>query len=149
MSSLRSIFSLIGRHRCVTHYCVSRNSSPAILRMMSSSSSPGPVATSIKNKLSEAFQPVHLQVINESHMHSVPKGSESHFKVVVISDKFDKQTLIKRHRMVNESLEEELKGPVHALSIQAKTPEQWHQSEVVSESPACLGGMKKENKNKS
>jgi BolA protein len=63
---------------------------------------------------------------------------------------FQKQqgkSLLERHRMVNSTLEAELKSGVHALSIQAKTPEQWEQSGgKVSESPACLGGMKKEGK---
>ena len=52
------------------------------------------------------------QVINESSGHNVPKGSETHFKVVVVSDSFDGQMLIARHRMVNEILADELSGYV-------------------------------------
>lgn len=63
-------------------------------------------------------QPTHLEVINESNMHNVPKGSESHFKVVVVSMDFENLSLIKRHRMVNDVLKDELAGGVHALSIQ-------------------------------
>lgn len=51
--------------------------------------------TSIRKKLTEALHPQHLDVLNESYMHNVPKGSETHFKVVVISDKFENQPLIK------------------------------------------------------
>ena len=51
-------------------------------------------------------------------MHNVPPGSESHFKVVVISDKFEKQNLITRHRMVHTTLKDELSSAIHALSIQ-------------------------------
>lgn len=51
-------------------------------------------------------------------MHSVPKGSETHFKVVVVSDQFKDKTLLDRHRAVNQLLDEELKSGVHALSIQ-------------------------------
>ena len=56
-------------------------------------------------------------------MHNVPSGSESHFKVVVISDKFDKMNLIGRHRLVHETLSEELCGSIHALSIQVSLME--------------------------
>ncbi|XP_070543955.1 DNA-binding transcriptional regulator BolA-like [Ptychodera flava] len=111
--------------------------------------SSGPVQAIINKKLTENLQPVHIQVINESYMHNVPKGSETHFKVVIVSDKFEKQTLLKRHRIVNDILQDELDGPVHALSIQAKTPQQWEESGVISKSPPCLGGMKLEAEQKS
>lgn len=45
------------------------------------------------------------EVINESHMHSVPKGAETHFKVVVVSDQFDGLSLLQRHREVNTVLQ--------------------------------------------
>ncbi len=41
----------------------------------------GPVAECMERKLTESFGPSHLEIINESYMHSVPKGSETHFKV--------------------------------------------------------------------
>ncbi|XP_078576961.1 DNA-binding transcriptional regulator BolA-like isoform X2 [Branchiostoma floridae x Branchiostoma japonicum] len=111
-------------------------------RTMSTEEKPGPVESTIREKLSQHFQPSHLDVINESYMHCVPPGSETHFKVVVVSDMFDNEAIIKRHRMVNGVLQEELEGPVHALSIMAKTPKQWEDSGgKVSKSPACRGGM--------
>merc|ERR1719423_474169 len=62
-------------------------------------------------------------------MHSVPRGSETHFK---------------RHRKVNAVLSQELAGGVHALSIVAKTPQEWQQSSGgVEPSPACRGGFGK------
>ncbi|XP_046844081.1 bolA-like protein 1 [Xenia sp. Carnegie-2017] len=71
-------------------------------------------------------------------------GSETHFKVVVVSKKFENLPLIKRHRLVNEILATELSTSVHALSIQAKTPTQWEKSEgKVAKSPPCLGGAGK------
>ena len=104
----------------------------------------GVVQRAIETKLGEAFQPTHLDVINESFMHNVPKGSESHFKVVVVSAQFEGQALLARHRAVNALLSEELEGPIHALSIKAKTPEQWEKSGgMVDASPKCLGGSKK------
>ncbi|MGL5236711.1 MAG: BolA/IbaG family iron-sulfur metabolism protein, partial [Plesiomonas shigelloides] len=58
-------------------------------------------------KLQAAFAPLHLDVINESHRHNVPAGSESHFKVVLVSDAFCGQRLLARHRAVNAALAEE------------------------------------------
>lgn len=54
-----------------------------------------PVADSIRNKLGLQLETTHLDVINESHMHNVPKGAETHFKVIVVSDKFKDLALIK------------------------------------------------------
>lgn len=54
-----------------------------------------PVEQSIRNKLFSLLNTTHLDVINESYMHNVPKGSETHFKVVVVSDKFSDLSLIK------------------------------------------------------
>ena len=85
----------------------------------------GPVETTIRTKLQAAFNPKVLEVRNESSMHNVPAGSETHFKVVVVSSEFDSVKLIDRHRKVNELLKEQLDGPVHALSIIAKTETQW------------------------
>lgn len=55
----------------------------------------GPVEEAISSAINEHLQPVHLEVINESYMHNVPKGSETHFKVLVVSDKFVELPLIK------------------------------------------------------
>jgi len=58
-------------------------------KMHSEPGTPGPVEIQITDKLKKAFQPLtHLQVLNESYMHNVPKGSETHFKVVVVSNTF-------------------------------------------------------------
>nr|XP_020653842.1 bolA-like protein 1 [Pogona vitticeps] len=101
-----------------------------------------PVKASIRAKLQAALAPVHLEVIDDSHMHAVPRGSETHFRVVVASRRFEGLSLIHRHRLVNDILQEELAGPVHALSIQAKTPQQWEKNPKVIQPPACLGGSK-------
>ena len=97
----------------------------------------------IQNKLTSAFGPSFLKVENESHKHNVPPGSESHFRVTVVSAKFDGSSLVRRHQMINGVLREELSGTVHALSIIAKTPEQWVSSAgLIQPSPPCLGGNK-------
>ncbi len=103
------------------------------------------VQNQITQKLTEALSPVHLEVINESSMHSVPPGSESHFKVVAVSAKFQDQSLIFRHRMINEVLSDEIAGPIHALSLHTMTPDEWSsKSNSVADSPLCLGGSKRE-----
>ena len=102
-----------------------------------------PIEGSIRKKLTARFHPSYLEVLNESRMHNVPKNSETHFKVVVVSTEFDDLKLLARHQAVNKVLEDELKGGVHALSIVAKTPDQWRNSTVVKASPNCMGGSKK------
>lgn len=101
------------------------------------------VESTIHDKLVDGLSPSALQVINESHMHSVPKNSETHFKVVVVTEAFEGKPLIARHRAVNALLEDELEGPVHALSIHAYTPKQWvDRGEEIPTSPPCRGGSK-------
>ena len=103
------------------------------------------VHQTIEKKLADALQPQHLEVINESGMHSVPPGSETHFKVVVVSPAFEGLGLVDRHRRVNEALRDELRTGVHALSIRALTPAQWGESgesQPAFTSPPCLGGSK-------
>ncbi|XP_064401262.1 DNA-binding transcriptional regulator BolA-like [Halichondria panicea] len=111
---------------------------------MSSREATGEVQRTIHTKLEQQLTPLHLEVINESHMHNVPKGSESHFKVVVVSDKFEGVALIKRHRLIMDALGEQLQQGVHALSIQADTPARWEsRGEKITQSPPCLGGSKR------
>jgi BolA-like protein 1 len=100
------------------------------------------IQATIESKLGEALHPVHLEVINESAMHSVPPGSETHFKVLVVSPAFAGLGLVDRHRRVNEALRDELRGGVHALSIRALTPDQWGEASPGFVSPPCLGGSK-------
>lgn len=105
--------------------------------------SSGPVQTAIEAKLQRALTPAFLQVVNESFMHSVPPGSESHFKVVVVSDRFSGQSLVARHRAVNQVLAGELAAGLHALSIEARTPEEWAElAGHTTPSPQCRGGSK-------
>ena len=93
-------------------------------------------------KLQNQFKPTLLNIINESNKHNVPKGSESHFKVLIVSNEFEGKSLIERHRMVNKALADELKTSVHALSIQAVTPTQWSANSNVESTPNCQGGHK-------
>jgi len=99
------------------------------------------IKKSIESKLQEVFNPVHLQVIDESDQHNVPVGKETHFKVVLVSNDFEGKVLVARHRWVNQVLREELAGEVHALSLHTVTPDEWEKrNEVPPKSPPCLGG---------
>lgn len=96
----------------------------------------------IEQKLEQTFSPDYLEVVNESYMHNVPEGSESHFKVTVVSAEFDGQRLIGRHRMINKALSEELQT-IHALAIHTLTPDEYFEKAgKVADSPECLGGSK-------
>lgn len=95
----------------------------------------------IIKKLNDAFAPEHLEVINESHMHS-GNDPESHFKVVIVCEDFKNKMLIARHRLVNKILEDELSGGIHALALHTMTMEEWFKKGKAPESPPCAGGSK-------
>ena len=86
----------------------------------------GPVGQRLTQKLTDAFSPVELEVIDESHKHAGHVGArpegETHFRVEIVAEAFDGKSLVQRHRMVNQTLAEELADRVHALSISAKGP---------------------------
>ncbi len=97
------------------------------------------------SKLSERFAPRHLDVVNESGSHNVPAGSESHFKVVLVSDAFEDSPRIARHRAVHELLADELEGPVHALALHTYTADEWRaRFGDAPMSPDCRGGKARE-----
>lgn len=80
----------------------------------------------IREKLMIAFEPVRLDVINESHLHAGHRNSpgtgESHYRVLIVSPAFAGKTRVARHRMVNDALAEELAGRVHALALATYAP---------------------------
>ncbi len=85
------------------------------------------VEQNIREKLTTAFTPDALQVINDSHHHAGHAGSpgtgESHFTVHVVSPAFAGKSRLERHRMVNTVLAEELSGKIHALAVTALSPQ--------------------------
>uniref|UniRef100_A0A6B0UXD2 Putative transcriptional regulator bola n=1 Tax=Ixodes ricinus TaxID=34613 RepID=A0A6B0UXD2_IXORI len=128
----------------------------------------GPVQRRMEEKLSKALNPTELSVENESHMHNVPKGSETHFRVTVVSASFEGKSLVQapkvpwwahhgtiddhllivemQHALVYGAVKEELQNPVHALAIETSTPAKWKGQ--TKQSPPCLGGMKSETKHR-
>jgi len=92
----------------------------------------------IEKKLTNEISLGYLEVVNESGNHSVPAGSESHFKVVVVSDEFEGQRLLQRHRRINQILAEELANQVHALAIHTFTDAEWtKKNNQAPTSPPC------------
>jgi len=84
------------------------------------------VAHTITRKLTEAFAPESLRIIDESQRHEGHAGhrpgGETHFRVYIVSQAFRGKSRIERHRMVNAVLAAELAGRVHALAIHASAP---------------------------
>jgi BolA protein len=80
----------------------------------------------ITRKLTEAFDPESLRVVDESHLHAGHgghrPGGETHFRVYIVAAAFDGKSRIERHRMINTTLSSELAGGVHALAIHAAAP---------------------------
>ena len=80
----------------------------------------------ITQKLTEAFAPQSLEVVDESHRHEGHAGhrpgGQTHYRVYIVSDAFKGKSRIERHRMINQSLAAELMGGVHALAIHASAP---------------------------
>ena len=83
------------------------------------------VQVEIENKLRIGLEPEFLRVENESHQHNVPPASETHFKVVVVSPRFEGVRAVRRHQMVYQILAEELAGSVHALALHTFSARIW------------------------
>jgi len=102
---------------------------------------------SIHNALSESLNLDTLVIENESDRHSVPSGSETHFKVIAVSNAFESLSLIQRHRLINHILAPEFSEGLHALSLHLYTPSEWlKKSKAPPTSPPCHHAKKERNK---
>lgn len=99
----------------------------------------------IEEILKKNMEVNYLEVINESHMHSVPENSETHFKLVLVSEVFRDLSRVARQRLVNEFLKSEFESGLHALAMRLYSPAEWEKSDQGQsfQSPDCHGGMKK------
>ena len=86
-----------------------------------------------------ALSPQHLEVLDESHMHS--RGLETHFKAVIVSEVFSGKRLIQRHQAVYAAVGG-LMQQIHALGLHTYTPQEWAEGANVPDSPTCRGGSK-------
>ncbi|GAA3912516.1 BolA family protein [Litoribacillus peritrichatus] len=99
------------------------------------------IQAQIEQKISSDFEPQFLEVLNESYMHNVPEGSESHFKVTLVSDKFEGKRSVARHQMVYKALGN-LMDSFHALALHTYTPSEYQEVQSAPSSPQCMGGGK-------
>jgi BolA protein len=84
-----------------------------------------------------SLQPQHLDVLDESHMHS--RGLETHYKAVIVSEQFAGLNAVKRHQKAYAAVGE-LMEQIHALALHTYTPDEWSQQGVAPASPTCKGG---------
>ena len=84
------------------------------------------VAETIEKKLKDAFAPSRLEVEDQSHLHAghagAREGGQSHFAVEIVAEAFAGLSRLERQRKINAVLAEELAGPIHALSLNVRTP---------------------------
>lgn len=100
------------------------------------------VQATIEQKLQQGLSIEHLEIDNESHMHSGP-ATDSHFRLVLVSGDFAGKRLVQRHQLIYGLLAEEMRNPVHALAMHLYTPEEWQQKNALApQSPQCMGGSK-------
>lgn len=99
------------------------------------------IAEQIKQKLTENFQPSHLALENESHMHAGP-ATDTHFKLTLVSEKLSGMNAVKRHQAVYKVLRDELAGSLHALAMHLYSGEEWEAINQVPDSPLCAGKNK-------
>ncbi|CAN8104836.1 unnamed protein product [Discula destructiva] len=102
----------------------------------------GPVEDTIRQKISQTFEPTRLEIYNDSHLHQHHKAmadstsAETHFRLVITSEKFKGTPQIRRHRMINEVLKEDLarEGGIHALQLKTMTLEEEERAEAKNAS---------------
>ena len=94
------------------------------------------IENQITEIINDKLSPSVLNIINESFMHNVPTGSESHFKLIVVSDVFKDLTNVKRHQLIYRTLNE-IMDEIHALSIHAFDEKEYNANPVVIDSPNC------------
>ena len=96
----------------------------------------GKIESTIKNLLIDKFNPSLLSITNESYMHNVPEGSESHFKLVIVSDEFKNLSNVKRHQQIYKALNKPMES-IHALSIYSFSKDEYKDNPMILDSPNC------------
>lgn len=82
----------------------------------------------IEQKLRQALEAAHVEVVDESHLHAGHPGARSgggHFRAVIVSERFAGLSKVQAQRLVYQTLSDEMRGDIHALSMTTFTPEQW------------------------
>lgn len=97
----------------------------------------------IEALINENFSVNHLELINESHMHSVPENSETHFKLTLVTEDFASLNKVKRHQKIYGLVAPLMEEGLHALALHTYTPDEWQSANETSPaSPNCMGGSK-------
>ncbi|ORZ37858.1 bola-like protein-domain-containing protein [Catenaria anguillulae PL171] len=108
---------------------------PFSVPSLAMSTTAGPITTAIRDKISAACAPTHLEILDDSSKHAghaAMKGLnavETHFRVTIVSEAFKGKTLIQRHRMIYDMLGDELRAGLHALQLKTKTPEEYEKDQ--------------------
>ena len=98
----------------------------------------------LESILRENFNCDFLEVLNESHRHSVPENSETHFKVTIVTEGFAGKTKVARHQSIYALTRHLMEQGLHALALHTYLPTEWQDLNTNSpESPNCMGGSKK------
>ena len=98
------------------------------------------VQNQIDQRINEELDVYHMTLENESYMHNVPAGSESHFKLVLVSDAFEGKRLVQRHQLVYGILQDEM-TKIHALAMHLYSNKEWSERNALAPlSPKCHGG---------
>lgn len=99
------------------------------------------IEASMREKVVQTFSPEHLELVNESHTHH-RGGDETHFKMLVVSSKFQGLSRVERQRQVQLLFDQERGQGLHALSLRLLTPEEWAKDKdrLSFQSPKCVSG---------
>jgi BolA protein len=86
-------------------------------------------SATIKTKLAKAFEPALLEIVNESHLHKGHHADfdgtgETHLRVRIVAAAFRAMSRVERHRAINALAADEMRAGLHALAIEARTPEE-------------------------
>lgn len=101
------------------------------------------IENQIRSLLDKAFNVDYMLLDNESHMHSVPENSETHFKLVLVSPDFEGKRKVARHQLVYAQVATLMSQGLHALALHLFTPGEWaERQDKTLESPNCMGGSK-------
>ena len=85
-----------------------------------------PRAQRMLKPLQKLFKPLHLQLIDDSHLHS--RGLESHFRLLIVSSYFKGLSSLQRQQQVLKALSDEFQNGLCSLSQKALTPEEWQKT---------------------
>ncbi len=99
--------------------------------------------TQLEQRVRDNFAVQELRLLNESHQHSVPANSETHFKLTLVSPDFEGLSRVARHQKIYALTQPLMQQGLHALALHLYTPIEWAEKNgQVPASPQCMGGSK-------